>query len=72
MENNNERTVWVFAEEVDKWIEISFKALKHGNIFRIDDGETRYSNPDTGDNIWIAVGKPYKNDDGIWTIKTLY
>ena len=25
-----------------------------------------------GNNVWIAVGEPYLNGDGIWTIDTIY
>ena len=67
-----DRMIWIFRKDSRRWHESKFEDLKDGDIFRIDDGGERYFNPETGDNIWIAVGEPYTNDDGIWTVKTLY
>jgi hypothetical protein len=67
-----DRTIRVFLRNSGNWSKCEFEDLKDGDIFKIYDGEERYSNPETGDNVWIAVGEPYRNEDGIWTIKTLY
>ena len=66
------RVIEIFDEQTKLWREVEFFELCVGDIFRIfDDGE-RYVNRFDGNNVWMAVGSPYKNNDGIWTIKTLY
>lgn len=67
----SERYIEIFSEVTNKWEKTEFALLRNGDIFRIFDGETRYVNEDTGDNIWVAVGSPYVNK-GILTVKTLF
>ena len=65
------KTIERFNRETGNWDYIEFEKLKDGDIFRIfDDGE-RYVNKADGNNVWIAVGEPYLNGDGIWTIDTI-
>jgi hypothetical protein len=66
------RMIEKYNKKTNHWDYIEFEKLKDGDIFRIfDDGE-RYVNKDDGNNVWIAVGEPYLNGDGIWTIDTIY
>lgn len=70
----HEREIEYFRKdscEYTGWTSISFTSLKDGDIFRIFDLGERYADPDTGNNIWIAVGEPYLKN-GVWTIDTLY
>ena len=65
-----------FNKKTGIWEEIDFKKLKRGDIFRFfDDGE-RYVNKKDGNNVWIAISKPYvhpaPNPEKILTIDTLY
>lgn len=62
----------VFDKNISKWTSVDFFELSDGCIFRMFDCGHRYYNEETGDNVWVAIGVPYKNKDGIWTIKTLY
>jgi hypothetical protein len=67
-----ERYIEVFSDIESKWRKTEFALLRNGDIFRIFDGETRYVNEDTGDNVWVAIGSPYINKDGILTVQTLF
>lgn len=67
-----DRSVWVFDLTTRKWVRWKFANLKSGDIFKITDGDERYTNWETGDSVWIAEGEPYQNEDGVLTIKTLY
>lgn len=71
MEDTN-RIVEIFSCENKEWEKKDFIDLKSGDIFRISDGNERYVNSNTGDNIWIATGEPYENHDGVLTVETLY
>jgi hypothetical protein len=66
------RTIEIFNKYNGKWEDIDFQHLVNGDIFRIFDGGERYINKEDGNNIWIATGNPYLNEDKIWTINTLY
>lgn len=66
------RLIERFNKEINKWEEIEFKNLIPGDIFRIFDNGERYINKTDGNNVWITKGKPYLNEDEIWTVDTLY
>ena len=66
------RSVWVFDLAHRVWVRVKFSSLKSGDIFKIMDGEDRYTNWETGDSVWVAEGDPYINKDGVLAIKTIY
>lgn len=66
------RTIEKFNNKSNTWDCIKFKDLKNDDIFRIFDNGERYVNKADGNNVWIAVGNPYINNDGIWSIQTIY
>ncbi len=66
------RIIEMYNKETGYWDQVEFEKLNEGDIFRIfDDGE-RYINKTDGNNVWIATGVPYLNENNIWTIDTLY
>ena len=66
------RIVEIFDEQTKLWREVEFSQLCEGDIFRIFDDDGRYINQVDGNNVCIAMGSPYINNDGILTVKTLY
>jgi len=66
------RTIQRFNIETSSWEDVSFENLVDKDIFRIFDLNERYVNQNDGNNVWIAIGNPYLNDDGIYSIKTVY
>lgn len=69
--DKNKRKFQRFIKQ--EWEDVEFKDLKIGNIFRIFDNGKRYSDPVTGNNIWIASSNPYYDlEDNELKIDTLY
>ena len=59
-------------KETKNWDCVEFQELKDGDVFRLFDNEERYINKADGNNVWIAKGIPYLNNDNIWTVDTIY
>jgi len=66
------RSTEFFNKLTSKWEEVNFENLKIGDIFRIFENGKRYTNRAGGNNVWIATGDAYLNQDKIWQINTLY
>ena len=66
------RKIEKYDLKVNKWVEIDFKDLKNGDIFRIFDNGKRYVSKKDGNNVWITKGSPHQNEDGIWSVNTVY
>jgi hypothetical protein len=50
----------------ENWKTIPFADIEHGDKFRLfDEGEPVVAD---GKTSWVAIGEPYKDDDGILTI----
>lgn len=71
-ETNIMRIIEKFNRAINIWEEIKFEKLIDGDIFRIFDNGERYVNKSDGNNVWVAIGEPYLNEDNVWTIKTIY
>lgn len=66
--------VFVFNTIYKKWELTDFERLHDGDLFKIIQNGVRYTNPVSGDNIWVANGEPYMGSypyEG-WQIKTYY
>ena len=69
--DKNKRKFQRFIKQ--KWEDVEFKDLKIGDIFIIFDNGKRYSDPVTGDNVWIASSDSYYDlEDNVLKIDTLY
>lgn len=44
------------------WAPKDFTDLHKGDVFKIYDGETRYTDLKTGDNVWMASSEPFLVD----------
>ena len=47
------------------WVEKDFNELHKGDLFKIYDGDTRYTDLNTGDNVWMASSEPFIADGHI-------
>ena len=66
------RRIEIYSKNYGTWMDIAFEDLRQDDIFRIFDDNERYNDSFTGNNVWIAISKPYLNDEGIFTVNTLY
>jgi len=57
--------------ETKEYKPIDFNDLKKNDIFIFFHDGIRYADTNTGDNVWIADGTPYLNEDGIQEIQTV-
>jgi len=49
------------------WTPKDFTDLHKGDVFKIYDGETRYTDLNTGDNVWMASSEPFQSE-GHWAV----
>lgn len=49
------------------WAPKDFTDLHKGDVFKIYDGETRYIDLNTGDNVWMAASEPFQSE-GHWAV----
>lgn len=64
-----ERKIVVFNPVSKIWVLTDFEKMQDGDIFKIIQDGVRYTDPVTGDNIWVANGEPYQDTHG-WQINT--
>lgn len=70
MKSNEKRKVEI--KKGDVWEQRTFSDIKDGDIFRLyEHGETQLVSYN-GVSEFEAVGEPFKNDNGILTIKTTW
>lgn len=71
-QSRKHRKIFVFNVIDENWELTDFERLNDGDFFKIIQDGVRYTDPDTGDNVWVAKGTPYRNQYGDWEIETYY
>lgn len=65
-----ETKVYRFIDNEWKWVDIDFKDLKKGNIFRLIKPDGSYHMNAFGGMDWQASSNPFINEDGVYDIDT--
>lgn len=62
----NDRRTEIFTN--GQWVEKEFEDVEKGERFRLFEANGTRVTGKQGSTQWIAKGKPYINDDGIWEL----
>ena len=65
------RRIEVFDKRFKKWMDVPMETIGDGDIFRIFDGDRRHIDG-LGNNVWVATGDSYMNENGVIIVDTVY